>query len=85
MIETLRDMLARRPFQPFRVVLSSGESYEVRHPEFGWLVRAGLYVGLPAQPSDNGGLEPNIPDRAAFCALLHITAVEPIVRGQQRP
>jgi hypothetical protein len=29
----VRDLLRQRPFKPFRVVMSSGESYEVRHPE----------------------------------------------------
>ncbi|HEV2969737.1 MAG TPA: hypothetical protein VGY55_07085 [Pirellulales bacterium] len=47
MIETIKGLLARRPFSPFRVILSSGDSYEVRHPEFAWLVRGGLYVGRP--------------------------------------
>ncbi|MBI1904119.1 MAG: hypothetical protein HYS13_23740 [Planctomycetia bacterium] len=68
-LDTLREALARRPFEPFRVVLSSGTSYEVRHPEFGWLVKNGLYVGIP---SGNGDL----PERAVYCALLHIAAVE---------
>jgi len=65
----LKDQLARRPFEPFRVILSSGDRYEVRHPEFAWLIRGGLYVGLPA---DNGDL----PDRAVFCSMLHIAGVE---------
>ena len=71
MLENLRELLSRRPFEPFRVILSSGDTYEIRHPEFGWLVRGGLYVGLP---TDNG----DIPDRAVFCSLLHIAAVEPV-------
>ena len=72
MLENLRDVLSRRPFEPFRVVLSSGSSYEIRHPEFGWLVRGGLYVGIPA--ASNSG----VPDQAVFCSMLHITAIEPL-------
>lgn len=77
MVEALKEWLGRRPFEPFRVVLSSGESYEVRHPEVALLVKGGLYVGLPAA---NG----EIPDRAAFCSMLHISAVEPLVPQQRQ-
>lgn len=72
MLENLRELLSRRPFEPFRVVLSSGTRYDVRHPEFGWLVKGGLYVGIPV--AGNG----DIPDQAVFCSLLHIAAVEPL-------
>jgi len=67
-IEVLKESLARRPFDRFRVRLSSGDAYDVRHPEGAWLVKGGLYVGLP--PSEA------IPDRAVFCSLLHIAAIE---------
>jgi len=72
MLEALREWLGRRPFEPFRVVLSSGESYEVGHPEVALLVQRGMYVGLPAGNGD-------IPEQAAFCSMLHITAVEPLM------
>jgi hypothetical protein len=68
-VDALKTALARRPFAPFRVVLSSGDGYEIRHPEFAWLVKGGLYVGLSA---DNDEL----PERAVFCSMLHIAAIE---------
>ena len=67
--QVLNDLLRRRPFDPFRVRLSSGDVFEVRHPEAALLLRTGLYIALPA---DNG----DVPDRAVYCALLHIAAVE---------
>jgi hypothetical protein len=73
MIDTLKELLARRPFSPFRVILSSGDHYEVRHPEFAWLVKGGLYVGLPAV---GGHGEPDLPERAVFCSALHLAGVE---------
>ena len=63
-IDVLRDVLARRPFEPFRIILSSGDFYEVRHPENALLVRSGMYVAQ----HDNGDL----PERAIFCSLPHI-------------
>jgi len=68
-IEVLRELLRRRPFEPFWVTLSSGDRYEVRHPEMAWLTKTGLYVGLPGNASD-------LPEWGVFCALPHIAAVE---------
>jgi hypothetical protein len=74
MFPKLKELLARRPFEPFRVVLSSGTTYEVRHPEFAWLLKGGLYVGVPMP--QNG--EVDAPREAIYCAMLHIAAVEPL-------
>jgi hypothetical protein len=76
MIDTIKQLLARRPFAPFRVILSSGDSYEVRHPEFAWLTKGGLYVGLPAV---GGNGQADLPERAVFCAALHLAGVEQLV------
>ncbi len=32
--EAVRSMLRRQPFQPFEIVMSSGERHSVKHPEF---------------------------------------------------
>jgi hypothetical protein len=79
MIETLKELLGRRPFVPFRVILSSGDRFEIRHPEFAWLVKEGIYVGLPAAEGGNG--QPDLPERAVFCSALHLTAVEQLVEA----
>jgi hypothetical protein len=42
--------------------------YEVRHPENALFIRGGIYVAQ----HDNGDL----PERAVYCSLLHIAAVE---------
>jgi hypothetical protein len=67
----LQKRLRKQPFQPFRIVLSSGESHEVRHPEMALLLKGGIEV---AEADAKG--EP--PEVAAWCSLLHITAIEPI-------
>ena len=68
-IDSLRNFLGRRPFEPFRVITSSGERYDVRHPENAILYKSGLIVAYGAT---NG----SIPESYADLALLHITAVE---------
>ncbi len=70
-VQTFRDLLAQRPFRPFRVVMSSGLEYEVRHPEMAALTRTDLYVGI--EVADDG-----IPAHFKICSLLHITAIEPL-------
>lgn len=69
--KALQDRLTRRPFEPFRVVLSSGNSHEVRHPEMALLLKGGIYVALP---NAKGGL----PEDAVWCSLLHVAAIEPV-------
>ena len=43
----LQKRLRKQPFEPFRVVLSSGDAYEVRHPEMALLLKGGIYVAVP--------------------------------------
>jgi hypothetical protein len=76
-VRDFRDLLARRPFEPFRVVMSSGERYDVRHPEMAWLTRSTLYVGT-------GRVEAGVPEEATMCSLLHIASVEPVSNGRHR-
>ena len=75
-VQTFRNLLTKRPFEPFRVVMSSGERYDVRHPEMAFLTRTTLYIGT--------GDDQGIPEDPAFCSLLHITAVEPLSNGKPR-
>jgi hypothetical protein len=70
-VQTFRDLLTHRPFKPFRVVMSSGKTYEVRHPEMAFLSRSDLFVGVGEE--DDG-----IPAEFRICSLLHVRSIEPI-------
>lgn len=59
--ETLREVLKRTPFEPFQVLMSSGEVHEIRHPEFALVTPGRLVVADPAT------------ERIAILAMLHIT------------
>ena len=72
-VQTFREMLARRPFQPVKVVFSSGQSYEIRHPEMEMLTRTNLLVGV--DPGEDG-----VPTEFKILALLHVTAIEPMTQ-----
>ena len=77
-VQTFRDLLAQRPFQPFRLVMSSGQTYEVRHPEMAWLTRTSILVGI--DQADDG-----VPAEFKICSLLHVTAIEPLTSSAAGP
>ena len=70
-VQTFQELLTKRPFQPFRLVMSSGQSYEVRHPEMAWLTRSDILVGI--DETDDG-----VPAEFRICSLLHVSAIEPL-------
>ena len=76
-VQTFREWLTQRPFKPFRLVMSSGQTYEVRHPEMAWLTRTSILVGI--DDSQDG-----VPAEFKICSLLHVTAVEPLSAASQR-
>ena len=67
----VRDLLRQHPFGPFRVVMSSGEAYEVRHPEMAWVTKNDLFVGI--DEADDG-----LPADARICPVFHVATVEPL-------
>jgi hypothetical protein len=77
-LQTFRDLLGRRPFQAFRLVMSSGQSYDVRHPEMAFLSRTSIYVAI--DEADDG-----VPSDFKICSLLHVTAIEPLNAATAAP
>jgi len=67
------ELLRRRPFEPFRLYLSDGATFDVRHPELAMVGRSTVLVGIPAADSPEPLFE-----RFVNHALLHITRAEPI-------
>lgn len=63
-VETIREWLTRRPFEPFVLRLSNGEAHEVRHPENLALGKNRLIV-----------VDPNL-DRVAHVSLIHVNSIE---------
>jgi hypothetical protein len=67
------NFLHRRPFEPFRIHLTDGTTYEVRHPEFVLVGRATTHVYFPV---------PDMPpprfEKYEVVSLLHITRLEPM-------
>lgn len=72
--ETLREWLKREPFQPFRVHVADGRSYDVRHPRTNLLAQTFIKIGIP----EPGSTDPWSCDHTEYVALAEITRVEPL-------
>lgn len=70
-LQTFKELLTQRPFKPFRLLMSSGQTYDVRHPEMAMLTRSDILVGI--DETDDG-----VPAAFKICSLLHVTSVEPL-------
>jgi hypothetical protein len=70
--EDVRDFLQHKPFQPFRLTLTDGRVYEVRHPELAMVGRSTVAIGLPAANDPQP-----VFDRLVTVSLLHIMHIEP--------
>lgn len=68
--ETIRKLLDQKPFVPFGVVLSSGVTYRVTHPEIALVNRGGLVIAYPESKN------------FSVCSFLHITAIHMLPVGQ---
>ena len=66
--------LSEQPFQPFRIVTSSGEAYDVTHPEVLFLSKRVAYVGVAKDP------RLKIYDPVHVTLIMHITASNPFRR-----
>lgn len=66
----IRKRLKEQPFVPVRIVTSSGESYEVHHPDLVLVGERDIQVGISSKK------DPSIYSQVSRVALMHITAIE---------
>ena len=64
--------LDKRPFEPFRIQISDGSTYEVRHPELVMVGLGSLVIGVPAQG------QPRLYERYETIALRHVVKLLPL-------
>ncbi len=55
--QDLLDLLRRRPFEPFRLHLSDGAVYDVRHPDMAIVQRSKVIVAVPGPDRPDGPAE----------------------------
>lgn len=67
------EMLRQRPFQPFRIHLTDGKVYDIRHPEMMVVDRSKAFIFFP--PSN---MSLPVIERYEVVALAHMTRFEPM-------
>lgn len=76
--EDILELLRATPFEPFRIYLSDGAEYEVRHPDMAIAQRSKVIVAVPGPEGPDGPAE-----RTVNCSLMHITRTE-LLNGQRQ-
>ena len=66
-------LLRKQPFQPLKVLLSNGKSYEIPHPDVAVVTKYTLEILSGVQD-----VEKDIPETVAWISWLHIAHVEPL-------
>lgn len=70
--EELRDTLKQQPFEPFRLVMTDGASFEIRHPDLLWVGERSAMIGLTGKPGRT------FYERAVKVDLQHVIRIEPV-------
>ncbi len=68
--EDIQKKLKQQPFQPVRILTSSGERYDIYHPDLVLIGRRHLIVGTASE--DN----PAFFEQSSMLSIMHITAIE---------
>ena len=73
--ESLREMLNRRPFIPFRLHLSDGRHFVITRPELVFIGGSVTVVGIVQD------VRSEFYDEPVIIANRHITSLEPIIEA----
>lgn len=74
-LEAFMRWIQVRPFQPFRVILSNGSTYDILHPDLVLPGRTFVMIGLPDNPNEA------IAASSAMVSLIHIAEIVPLRPG----
>lgn len=69
--EDLREFTRKNPFEPYRIHVTSGQVYDISHPDQVIVLRSRLVIGV--------GGENGVPDRVEDVALIHIMRITPLM------
>lgn len=68
----LRDYVRHQLFRPFRLVMTNGTGYEIKHPDLPWIGLTTAHVGLTGEPGRA------LYERVVFLDLAHVIRLEPL-------
>ena len=67
----LKERMQEKPFRPFRIKMSNGESYDIKNHDAAWVLRNAVEIGM--DPDAEGFVS-----NTRRCAILHIASIEDI-------
>ena len=67
----LKERMQEKPFRPFRLKMSNGESYDIKNHDAAWVLRNAVEIGM--DPDAEGFVS-----NTRRCAILHIASIEDI-------
>jgi len=70
-VEDIRQLTRAQPFKPFRVFLSNGESFDIRHPDLILATLGSVHIAAPSPDST-----PEDPGSVRIVSLYHIQKIE---------
>jgi hypothetical protein len=68
--EELQDYARRQPFEPFRVILTTGATFDIRHADLIMVGRRSATIGLTNDPGGTAY------DRTMKVDLLHVVGAQ---------
>jgi hypothetical protein len=79
-LDDIRQLTRAQPFRPFRVFLTNGETYDIRHPD---LILATLGAAHIAAPEPDG--PPDQLGSVRIVSLVHILKIEYLPAPSSQP
>ena len=73
----IETQLRQRPFVPFRLRMSDGKAYDVRHPEMLMVSRTIIALAIHRPRARQ-------PEAIVLCDPVHIIRLEPMVDGRPK-
>ncbi len=67
----IKERLEEKPFRPFRIKMSNGETYDIQNHDAAWVLSNAVEIGID---SDAEGFAL----KTRRCAILHIASIEDI-------
>lgn len=68
--EELQEAARRQPFEPFRVILTTGTAYDILHPDLIMVGRRSAIIGMTDDPKEQ------VYQRTTKVDLLHVVGIE---------
>lgn len=79
-LDDIRSLTRANPFQPFGVFLSTGESFEIHHPDMIVATLGSVHISVPAP-----GTPPEAAERVKIVSLYHIQKIEFLPSPHSQP